>query len=453
MIRESDPRAGENAVADTSGATATPEIRRSIGPATGPGRGREHFPLGTALLVALAVFAIESTWMFYDAQVPPLVQQYVGSAAVIGLLMGMDNIIGIFVQPWIGNRSDRTRTRLGRRIPYLLGLAPLAALAFVLLPHAGSAPVLFFLMIAYALTANLLKPLAESLLPDFLAPQYRARGTAIVKIGGSLAIVISALLSLLLVDEHPEASFAVPAVIMLVAIAVVALRLRERNSLGFQAALAHDAAHDAPRQGMLMRDVIVALVTAPRRSALLLLLGTFLFVGAWTGMRALTTPYGMEALGLTRGQAGGLPIVAGVAFLITAYPTALAGRRWGKMPSALVGVGLFSLAMIVAASVPDRTVTTVALVVAAIGYGAFIINAVVLWWDLAPSQAVLGTLTGIWTALLALSSTFGPAIVGALVDLTDWRWMLLDVAALSVVSLIPLSLIRSRKTDVTEETS
>ncbi|HEY5845831.1 MAG TPA: hypothetical protein VIT42_03465, partial [Microlunatus sp.] len=129
MIKESDRRAAENAVADTSGATTTPAIRQSTGPATGPsrGRGREHFPLGTALLVALAVFAIESTWMFYDAQVPPLVQQYVGSAAVIGLLMGMDNVIGIFVQPWIGNRSDRTRTRLGRRIPYLLALAPLAA--------------------------------------------------------------------------------------------------------------------------------------------------------------------------------------------------------------------------------------------------------------------------------------------------------------------------------------
>lgn len=75
---------------------------------------------GTAritLLVALAVFAQESTWNFYDAQVPPLLREHLASAALVGLLMGMDNLLGIFVQPWIGNRSDSTRTRWGRRLP------------------------------------------------------------------------------------------------------------------------------------------------------------------------------------------------------------------------------------------------------------------------------------------------------------------------------------------------
>lgn len=403
--------------------------------------GRAAFPMRTAMLVALAVFAIESTWSFYDSQVPPLIQEYVGSAAVIGLLMGMDNVLGIFLHPWIGNRSDRTRTRLGRRIPYLLAFAPVAALAFVLLPFAGSAVVLFVLIIVYALTANLLKPLAEALLPDFLPVAHRSLGTAVVKVGGSLAIVIAAVISLLLVDDHPKLAFAVPAAIMLVAIAIVALRLRERSSIGYRTALVNDEARVESRKDVRMIEVLRGLFSAPGHSALMLLFSTFLFLGAWTGQRALLTPYGVEALGLTRGQAGGLPILAGLVFLVTAYPTALISRRFGKLPSALLGIGLFCLSMLVATVIPDRTVTTVALVVAAVGYGAFIINAVVLWWDFAPTQEVLGTFTGIWTGVLALAGTLGPAIVGALVDLTDWRWMLLDVAALSFISLIPLAIV------------
>ncbi|BCJ49860.1 hypothetical protein Asp14428_13350 [Actinoplanes sp. NBRC 14428] len=63
--------------------------------------------------IALALFAQESTWNFYDNQVPVLLREHVASAALVGALMGMDNLLGIFVQPWIGNRSDHTRTRWG----------------------------------------------------------------------------------------------------------------------------------------------------------------------------------------------------------------------------------------------------------------------------------------------------------------------------------------------------
>ncbi len=48
-------------------------------------------------VIALAVFAQESTWDFYDAQVPPLLREHITSAAVVGLLMGMDNLRGIFI--------------------------------------------------------------------------------------------------------------------------------------------------------------------------------------------------------------------------------------------------------------------------------------------------------------------------------------------------------------------
>ncbi len=128
--------------------------------------------------VALAVFAQESTWNLYDSQVPPLLREHIGSAALIGLLMGMDNVLGIFIQPWMGNRSDRTRTSWGRRMPYLLVGMPLAALLFLVIPHvAASLPLLILVMFGYALVANSFKPIAESLLPDFVPPSGGAART------------------------------------------------------------------------------------------------------------------------------------------------------------------------------------------------------------------------------------------------------------------------------------
>ena len=46
--------------------------------------------------------------------------------------------MGLIVQPIMGSASDRTWTRLGRRLPYLLGGALVAIIVMCLLPNAGS---------------------------------------------------------------------------------------------------------------------------------------------------------------------------------------------------------------------------------------------------------------------------------------------------------------------------
>jgi MFS family permease len=154
--------------------------------------------------IALALFAQESTWNFYDNQVPALLREHVASAALIGALMGMDNLLGIVIQPWIGNRSDNTRTRWGRRMPYLAVGMPLGALLFLLLPWAPTLATLIAVMVLYALVANSTRPLAESLVPDFIPPERRGRANAVVKIATSLTIIVASLISLFVVDEHPR---------------------------------------------------------------------------------------------------------------------------------------------------------------------------------------------------------------------------------------------------------
>src|SRR3954451_4201418 len=195
--------------------------------------------------VALAVFAQESTWNLYDSQVPPLLREHIGSAALVGLLMGMDNVLGFFIQPWMGNRSDGTRTSWGRRIPYLVAGMPVAALLFVLIPHAAvSLPLLVLVMFGYALVADWFKPIAESLLPDFIAPERRSRANAAVKIASSITVIVAALISIFLIDDFPKLSFAIPAVLMLVSVGVLVWRVRDSRSPAYRAALAEDSAAD-----------------------------------------------------------------------------------------------------------------------------------------------------------------------------------------------------------------
>ncbi|GGY15430.1 MFS transporter [Streptomyces minutiscleroticus] len=401
-------------------------------------------------LVALAVFAQESTWNFYESQLPPLLREHLTSAAVVGLLMGMDNLLGIFIQPWIGNRSDRTRTSWGRRMPYLVAGMPVAAALFVVIPHAsGSLPLLIAVMFSYALVANTFKPIAEALVPDFVAPERRSRANAAVKIASSLTVIVTALLSLLLVDDHLYVAFTVPAALMLLSVAVLAATVRDNRSPAYRAAVAEAAEaaaadHAEPR----VRDTFLDILRSPDRSRLLLLAAILLFSSAWAASRSLVTPYGMEALDLTRGEAGGLTLPSGVAFLLAAYPSALFAERYGRLRVMTAGMCVFVVAMVLGTLAQNPTGTVVALCVGAAGASSFLVNAVVVLWNLAPSARVFGTYAGMYTVSWASGGFLGPALVGAMVDVNGWPLMLLDialVASLSVAVIIRISRLQRRR--------
>ncbi|NJP92858.1 SLC45 family MFS transporter [Nonomuraea sp. FMUSA5-5] len=388
--------------------------------------------------ISLAVFAQESTWNLYDSQVPPLLREHITSAALVGLLMGMDNLLGIFIQPWMGNRSDNTRTAWGRRIPYLVVGMPLAALLFLAIPHAAAAlPPLILVMFAYALTANSFKPIAESLLPDFIPPQRRSRANAVVKIASSLTVMVAALISIFLIDDFPAASFAIPAALMVASAAVLGLKLRDSRSPGYQAALAEDRERPraASRQARV-RDVVLDIVRDPDRSRLLLIVSILVFGGAWAASRALITPYGMEALGLSRGDAGGLTLPSGVAFIVAAYPVAVLAERFGRLRVMMAGMTVFAAGLVLGTVVHTPTGVMLGLCVAAAGASAFLVNAVVVLWNLAPSGGVVGTYTGLYTVGWVGGGFLGPAVVGGMVDLTSWSLMLIHVSILAAVAVL-----------------
>ncbi|GIE77358.1 MFS transporter [Actinoplanes philippinensis] len=383
--------------------------------------------------IALTLFAQEATWNFYDNQVPALLRDHVASAALIGVLMGMDNLLGIVVQPWIGNRSDHTRTRWGRRVPYLVVGMPIAALLFLLLPWTPSLPVLIVVMVGYALVMNTMRPLAEALTPDFIAPERRGRTNAIVKIATSLTIIVASLISLFVVDDHPRAAFAIPAVILLVVTVALVAKVRDNQSPGYRAAVAADEPGAPPSP---LRAVVAELVTSRDRRRVLLLLTVFLFGGAWFASRSLMTPYGMEVLALTRGEAGGLTLPSGVAFLLAAYPAALAAERFGRLRVIAAGMTVFAAALIAGALVPSATGTVVILCAGAAGAACFAINAAVALWNLAPSSRMLGAYTGLYAVTWYLGGFAGPALIGAAVDLLGWRWMLLDTAVPALLAVL-----------------
>lgn len=397
-----------------------------------PARGR--FRVRMALLVALGIFAQESVWNFHDAQTPATLAQYTTSAALIGLIMGLDNIIGIFIQPLMGFLSDRTRTRWGRRTPFLVIGVPIAAILFALIPFAPSFPILIAVIVLFALTANSFKPISESLLADQQLPEHRSKANAAGRAASSLTIIVASLLSLFVVDESVELAYAIPAVLMVLCAAIVVLGLRESRTASYRAVVVEDSVADAPklRFGAMIADI----VTDRDRSRLFMILAVIVAWGSWSAIRAMLTLYGMNQLGLSRGEAGGFTLPAGVAFLVVIIPVAILSDRISRRLVMRVGLGVFVLGALVAfVFSSSQLATLVGVLVAAAGFAGFGVNAAVMLWNLAPSQRMLGTYTGIFAVAQAIGSSFGPATLGGLVDLTDWGMLMLFIAGFALVGL------------------
>ena len=92
--------------------------------------------IAAAGLPALLCFLLlgDLAWSLKERAMPDMfkfqLREFSQDAVLLNILFGaLPSAIAMLVGPIVGAWSDRTRTRIGRRIPFLLGCAPLAALA------------------------------------------------------------------------------------------------------------------------------------------------------------------------------------------------------------------------------------------------------------------------------------------------------------------------------------
>jgi Na+/melibiose symporter-like transporter len=84
------------------------------------GQTGEH-RAGRTFLLGFGFFGVAVIWSLYNAYVPIFLKEnFRLSSTLIGLVMTIDNVLAILLLPYLGSLSDRTRTRLGRRRPYIL---------------------------------------------------------------------------------------------------------------------------------------------------------------------------------------------------------------------------------------------------------------------------------------------------------------------------------------------
>ena len=91
------------------------------------------------ILVGFAFFLISVFWQAYDSIVPMmLVNKFGLNQTVSGLIMALDNVLALFMLPIFGTLSDKTKTKFGKRTPYIVIGTILSVVMFVGLTFADN---------------------------------------------------------------------------------------------------------------------------------------------------------------------------------------------------------------------------------------------------------------------------------------------------------------------------
>jgi len=184
---------------------------------------------------------LQFAFALQNANMSRIFQQLGAGLEQVPLLWIAAPLSGLLLQPVVGYWSDRTWTRLGRRRPYFLAGAVLAATALVLMPRSPTLWVAAALLWMLDGAINISMEPFRAFVGDQLHPSQRAAGYAMQSFFIGLGAVVGSLLTALLeyagvsnvagagggVADTVRHSFEIGAAVLLAAVLWTVLRSRE----------------------------------------------------------------------------------------------------------------------------------------------------------------------------------------------------------------------------------
>ena len=156
-------------------------------------------------LIGLAFMSISAFWQMYDNIIPLILQNSFGfKETITGVLMAMDNVLALFLLPMFGALSDRTDTKIGRRMPFILGGTALSVVFMMLLPvsdRVNSSKMFIVSLFALLVSMGTYRSPAVALMPDLTPNRFRSKANAVINLMGAVGSIYSLIMIKLLVGK------------------------------------------------------------------------------------------------------------------------------------------------------------------------------------------------------------------------------------------------------------
>ncbi len=413
--------------------------------------------------IGLAFFTTGISWGLYDTQVNRQLELYLGLLVLVGLWMALDNILGVCIQPVMGSVSDNTRSKWGRRTPYIvIGVISSAVFfAFIPLGFESELWILILFMFLFSVSMGFYRSQSVALMPDFVRPENRSKANAIINLMGGIGAVVAFTLGLLGDSIGFQTVFIIVSVIMIIALIIFMWKVDETKSYSYQLLLKKEAAEGKKIKEVKKTPGLIASLkdiwAEEDKSTLFMLLAIFFWFVGYQGIQSLFTIFATDPaiLGQSPGFAGFMLNFVALPFILFAIPSGIIATKIGRKKAIKIGLIIMIFALIFGTiSVlisPSLVVIILVLVMLGIGWALVNISSIVIIWELAPNVRKIGTYTGVYYFFSVLAAILGPLIVGGLTDLTGISFLLMNAAIFLIIALLMIMLVKRGEIELTEE--
>lgn len=396
---------------------------------------------GKTFLLGFGFFGVSVIWGVYNAFVPIfLADKFDLSPALIGFFMTLDNIAALFIQPPVGAWSDKLRSPLGRRIPFLLVGAPITAVAFGLIPIAAVLPLFVACTSTLLLSAALWRTPVVALMPDITPSEFRSQANGIINFMGGIGTIVALQTGGLLYKMSPNFPFWLGSGLVLLATLVVYFFIEEPKE--------YETSEQQPGMLASLKEVI----NDPDKSGLRILSAIFFWFLGFSAVETFFTLYAKNHLGLNEGDGATLLSVLPLFFVLFAIPSGFVAGKLGRKTTISIGLITITIMLVLLYITPAEALLTgiaplplvgiplveggarmltlagVLLILGGIGWAFININSLPMIVDLT-SAARIGTFTGLYYLFSTLSAIVGPNMNGWAVQLTDGNYNIIMLIA------------------------
>lgn len=294
------------------------------------------------MLIGLGFFTVSVVWGIYNIAMPIYLDDIGLSGLAVGAVMTIDNIFAVVFLPVFGALSDRTNTRYGRRMPYLLVGIPMSALAFILIPFLRASLVpLMIAVVAMNFFMSIYRAPTVALMPDFTPRQLRSKANGVINFMGGLGAVIAFLIGGFLFRLNEYLPFAVCSGIMMFTIIVMYLKIREPREIAREKEDAPEGEAGEEKKDKDKdkdKDVILSLV--------FLLLAIFFWFIAYNAVETFFSTFGEKVLGVDKSQSSFMLSVFSAMLVIFSIPSGFIASKIGRKKTILIGITILFLVFV-----------------------------------------------------------------------------------------------------------
>lgn len=416
------------------------------------------------ILVGLAFLSICAFWQMYNSVIPKiLTYTFHLDETYSGVIMAADNVLALFLLPLFGAISDKSRSRMGRRMPFILCGTGCAVLLMMLLPildnsYAANPSVtklvLFIAVLGLLLVAmGTYRSPAVALMPDVTPKPLRSRANAIINlmgaVGGILYLGLAAVLypaskthGLAHVSYRPL--FLIVSLIMVTAVLILYLTIKEPKLEAENQKL--EAAH--PEWNLAADDgqgheVLPAPV---KRSLTFLLISISLWFIGYNGVTTWFTKYVEAVMGEGLGGASTCLLVATAGAIVSYIPIGALAAKIGRKRTIQCGIVLLAtcfmlgyLLTTVYSSIQPIMYVVFALV--GLAWAGINVNSLPMVVEMCRGSDI-GKFTGYYYTFSMAAQVVTPIVAGSLMRAIDYRVLFPYAAAFVALSFVTMCFVR-----------